>query len=659
MGGFSSKEATYTGYNNIMKDIAQTVVDASNKVYSNSVSILSSNTVEDFDLDGMTDKKTTSASTSDSYFANTSDKDKISINKFNRFLTNEMKNDLGRDSDEYTILCRYLEERRLGDVLDEDGKIIISDYDIVRLFKEKHGTEPDETRKKELFDNIRKTIDKNAMGEFSDALKDITIQEVVSDENGFDAIVYEKDGEYWVANTCADGSTKEDDLLILYSSLYANLGGDDFYNYISPILQNSDKTIKVGSLGEISYKEIAQAKEIYDAQRKASYDLINKYAEKGQINLAGYSMGGGIQLDSYIRYVEANPDKANNVHLDLYNPYIGFIEGNSDYIAEGKSLIDGKQTKIKEIVEKYGDNIRIYCNEGDVVSQFNSVVDCFGDSVTYLVPDESVPVKLEDFDGDVMALIVGNDKSDCRHGLDAVNYSETFDENGNIVKEGKQVTLNEIAGGKYKSNTVSTLISDAFSDELAWAKDKLANFEFKDAEYAKDGVLKMYEDLVKYIKNNAGKISYEDMMEAISPGLRDVLIAGAKNQGAPGFIVDGVTDDAVNKELDKYFSDPKNQAKVKNMIGEMLDGNFDNISTAASEMGNEVFWATLEDYYPKRYLALKTLQNAKGAWDGISSGFSSGWEAVKSGAGFVWQGIKDGASSVWEGVQNFFSFNWW
>ena len=621
MGGFTSNEASYTGYDKIMNQIANTYISTAQYVSEHQNITVRSNSVENVDLDSGTK----------SYFAdNTSDKDKIQINQFNKCFTNDLKNKLGISSTEYKVISKYIEGKKLGDIIDKDGHLIINEKELKDIYSNLYGVNAvrsnsnggpnSETLAGSVVDKLKNALKDSYFGnDYSETLKEATIAEVTSDKNGYDSIVYEKDGEYWLINTCADGNSKEDDFLILYSSLYANLGGDEFFNYISPILANSDQTVTIPGIGDVKYKDIAKAKKIYENQREKSYKMLEKYAKKGTVNVGGYSMGGGIQLDTYIRYVENNPDKAKNIHIDLYNPYIGFVEGNSDYVEKGQSLIAGKQAKIKEIVEKYGDNIRIYCNEGDVVSQFNSVIDCFGDRVTYLIPDKNVPVTLDNFNGDVMALIVGNDKNSCRHGLEAINYDDTFDANGNVVKQGKQITLNEIAGGKYKSNAISSLINDAFSSGILAGKDALEKFNLGDSEYAKPGLLKMYDELLEYVKNNPGNISYEGMIEAISPALLDILKAGAVREGGSAFgefvvclVNEPLENEQVKETTTKFFMKKENQEQIKNLIGNILTGWDDNVNTEignfAKKKGTELYWEILSEHYPNRAIVLSGLQ---------------------------------------------------
>lgn len=673
MGGFSSKEVEYTGYNKLMDEITKSI-KIINSIYSSSTSttMLNSNSIENLNLDFFTPKKVSESYDNSSYFADkTSDYDKININTFNRFLTNELKNELGRDSDEYKIICKYLEGKRLGDILDENSKIIISDADIVNLYKEMHnGEEPNQ----ELIDNIQSHLAAKNMGEYSSTLLDIKIEEIVSNEDGFDAMVYEKDGEYWLANTCADGDTKEDKFLIIYSALYSSIGGDDLYDFISSTIENSDKKIDIPGLGEVSYKDIARAKEVYDSQRKTSYDLLNKYAKKGQINLVGYSMGGGIQLDSYIRYTEDNPEMAKNVHLDLYNPYIGFIEGNSDYTVDGKPLIEGKREKITELVKKYGDNIRIYSNEGDVVTQFNSVLDCFGDRVTYLVADNSIPMTIDEFGGDVMALIVGNAASKSRHGLDTIDIEKTFDKNGYIVTQGTHQTLNQIAGGTASSNAIKTLINDAFSSKIEWLRNSIMETDFGDSNYIKDGLIDVYDNLFEYIKNNIGDLNYSDFIESITPGISKILKEGARKKGGNfSFVVDWIandalTDDEIEKTLNEYLLSSDAKSKINTILQEM---SMDNISTVITSMGEDVYWKALEKYHPNRYWALQTVQNASNwfgetfnnaknwvsdAWNNTTKWVSDAWNNTTEWVSNAWETTTDWIGDRWNDVCNFFGW---
>lgn len=687
MSEFYGSSSDYSELNKIISNSVYTDVSiSSNSVYK-SVGVEEYSFDNDADVE---DVSTTTTAGKDNYFVeNTSDYDKININSFNNHLTNELKEKLGRNSDAYIFLCKYLEGKKLRDVLDEEGHIVIPDEELQKLYDSiyvspgGYGGLSDETRQM-VVNKLKDALKTTSMGEYSGTILDSTICEIVSDQYGFDAIVYEKDGEYCIANTCADGQSQEDILLIIYSALYSTTGSDDAYDYFSPFFSNINGGLNLEEMGyNFDYKDIAKAKEIYNHQRQKSYEMLKKYSNMGNVSLEGYSMGGGIQFDSYLQLIEDNPEKAKNIHLELYNPYIGFLEGNSDYM-DGDNLIDGKRNRLKEILKDYSDNIHIFAAEGDVVSQFNSLTDCLADNFTYLKGNSKIDYSLPDnFQfTDILNLIFGEDS---RHSLEGFDSSDTyFDNNGNVISSGKQITINEVAGGNYKSNSLSSLITNAFEDNLTELKKDLMDFDLGDANYAKDGISVMYDDLLNYLKNNVGNITSDGFLKALSPGLAEILKEGARKQAgsdAGSWVIDQVannylTDDEIYNGLKDYLSKADTENVIDNLIGEMVSGNFNNISTVVTKIGTDVYWESLEKYHPYRYDLTKNLEwygpdlgknlsNIQENWNLFTQGFSDGdgskiivggLNVLDNVGGMALEGLGFVGKNVWDGVCTFFGF---
>ena len=73
--------------------------------------------------------------------------------------------------------------------------------------------------------------------------------------------------------------------------------------------------------------------------------IIEKYAQKAAsentvVNYYGYSLGGGITLTTYAKLLSTNPELMSNVNsVNVYNPYIQFMEGYNDGDLRSDNLI--------------------------------------------------------------------------------------------------------------------------------------------------------------------------------------------------------------------------------------------------------------------------------------------------------------------------------
>ena len=176
---------------------------------------------------------------------------------------------------------------------------------------------------------------------------------------------------------------------------------------------------------------------------------------------------------------------------------------------------EGHEAAVKKVFDKYGDQIELRCVEGDVVSQFNTVIDGeLGKHITYIKAPDGAALTMSDFDNDktgekgtIMDLIVN---SGSRHSPGTMDL-DTFS-NGYLVDDGRRLTMNEILGNKEPSNDLKViykgLVSPYFED-----------LKKQNGEYA--GVI---DAIDKYLSENVGTdINYDDIITAISPAIADLV----------------------------------------------------------------------------------------------------------------------------------------
>ena len=209
-------------------------------------------------------------------------------------------------------------------------------------------------------------------------------------------------------------------------------------------------------------------------------------------------------------------------------------------------------------------------------------------------------------------------------------------------------------------------------------------FDLGDANYAKDGISVMYDDLLNYLKNNVGNITSDGFLKALSPGLAEILKEGARKQAgsdAGSWVIDQVannylTDDEIYNGLKDYLSKADTENVIDNLIGEMVSGNFNNISTVVTKIGTDVYWESLEKYHPYRYDLTKNLEwygpdlgknlsNIQENWNLFTQGFSDGdgskiivggLNVLDNVGGMALEGLGFVGKNVWDGVCTFFGF---
>ena len=453
-------------------------------------------------------------------FSDASDYDQIYLNCFNNDLTNGVKERFGRDSNSYKVYCKFLEGKKIGDII-KDGHFVASKDDLISAAE---GAGINLTERE--MNAMLKYFDETDFGDYSGSatLRNLTIQNVISEESGYDSIIFEKDDEVIITNTCADGESSEDNATIGYSAVKLLCGGNtELLDFLAPALTGSNSI----TAGLLDSNDIKNAGAYYDGQIVQSYaNVISQLKAGKKVHLNCYSLGGGTGFDTFMR-IMSNDDIPEEYKANLtcsgFNPYFNMFESDPFFGDR-----EGHEEAIKKVFDNYVDQIDLKCVEGDVVSQFNTLVDGeLGKHITYIKASSDSGLTMSDFDDDetgykgtIMDLIVNGSSRHSPSSMDLDSFN-----NGYIIHDGSRITMNEILGNDEPSNDLKDiykgLITPYFNDL------KAENEEFAVIIDAVD----------KYLSENIGTdINYDGLISAISPALSKIV------------------EDRVPDELGKMFS---------------------------------------------------------------------------------------------------------
>ena len=409
------------------------------------------------------------------------------------------------------------------------------------------------------------------VSQYSDSatLRNLTITKVISDEYGYDSIIFEKDGEVIITNTCADGESSEDNAAIGYSAIKLLCGNNsELYDLLGPAFSGTTGQIS----GFMSYGDISKAKDYYNGQIAHSYENVLSQLKAGKkVHINCYSLGGGTGFDTFMRIMADDkiPEEYKvNLTCSGFNPYFNMFEADPFFGDR-----EGHEAAVKKVFGKYGDHIDLRCVEGDAVSQFNTVVDGeLGKYITYIKAPEGTALTMSDFgDGTIMDLIVnpGSRHSTANIDLDTFN-------NGYIIDEGKRITMNEILGNDEPSNDLKVIYKGLVTPYLNSLK------EGDNAPYA--GVI---DAIDKYLQEHVGEdISYDglidslsapmsDLVESMVPDILSEMLDSEDLGGIAGDIANDINDNEIfSKKINEYFKSDEGKKKIKSVL--KLIGNQKN-----------------------------------------------------------------------------------
>lgn len=524
-------------------------------------------------------------------YSNTSlsSRSNIFINKIANDISNVLKNKL--NNEEFGFYQNYLVGKKVKDIIYSNGqfRLLVSDYN------------------SELVKSINKKLtilnDKTYQISLDRKILNSSFNQIVSKESGFDAIVLENDDEYWIISACCDSESKQDVMVISYALLYQITGSDEIWYSLASLLVN-DK----GKIGQFNVKELANASKYYENQRDDNMELISRYVNKGKkLRLGGYSLGGGIMLAAYARLYFNNPVKYQDTTVTVFNPFMSYLEIDSKkYLKDQQDsyLIKGLYTKLDnmlgpvtflqephnliEAVRNADDNVLIYSGEGDTVSQFNTFTKVLDKQIVYLKGKNDIENNLHDIT-DIINLIVGEDS---RHGFKGLDLS-AFDKNGNLLDEGNQLTVNEIAGGQSSTNNLSkimeTIISLHIEKEIGIYIDELP----KEQEWMREDIINMYFDFRHYLIANAGHYDSKSMIHSIIPSLTSLLKKGALKKDDMAIISNiFINDKEIEMTLSQYYETIDGKRQLQDILDYCMLGSIDKGMNKLQKFLTNIYYQT-------------------------------------------------------------------
>lgn len=534
-----------------------------------------------------------------------SDFDNININKL-RCIMVDVQNDLNNKNPEYyKIYCKYLQGLKLSDIIDENGQLkpINKDFfnksiNITNHYKQSGQNpligSPIEYYKlqESIYSEINEVIlnNKSKINIINQDLLNSTIEEVANTTNGYDAFVIKKqNGNYMIINSCTNDKSIKDIAAIAYPMSKYIFGNQYFLKFIlESVLTNEDIQLStqdfLESLNVDDPNTLTEeyCKECYHGQVKDNINLIKKYANNNNVELYGYSLGGGIQETAYANICKRNPELSKNISsITIYNPFTLFCQiYNSDYIDYLKN--DNK--------------LLIYSAEEDFVSTFN-------DSVKKL-KEKTIYIPAKDIEKDSVENILNLGKlitgSAGNHGFYRLD-NNAFDTNGNLIKKGEfkniSDTLSYINGTdnikkiwedvigpippNYKLKS-KTIIRNIFN--LSKLESKINTMDPTQQDFAND--------LIKYIENNFGDYKYNDIANILTNNLWKITKEEINNKKGIEKLFGNIFKDEdvfIDSTYD-FLTAPETRELVIDTIGCYLNNNkidFDiNVDTLTNSLEN-------------------------------------------------------------------------
>ena len=581
--------------------------------------------VEFFDIDPVT---------SDTGFSNTeyNDEDNINVNQLSKIMV-EFQNALTGDGENRTYYDMYSElvkGKRLGDIIDGNGHVrdssSFSDEDLAKIEEliMQKGLDISVEDYLKFFDKCVTECSKEGeasvtLTHISDDMLNNVIEEVVSTDNSYDAFVLKNpdNGNYMIVNSCTNAKSTKDLLAIAYAMCMQLTGSLDLIDYMLGYLLPSLDSEMLDAIKETDlYKELKSGdknaakklEEIYQNELKDNQELIKKYIEKAkeegtQVELQGYSLGGGIQLAAYSSLCVENPEYEDYISsVTVFNPYISFCEENPMNLNEKTEGGNGSEGLLIDYLA-HSDKLRIYSNEEDYVSTFNNSVGKLYDKYCFIQSQDLADHAKVDGVADIYGIVIGGGSN---HGFGVIDY-DSF-EDGNIHQQGRFYAIDESMVSTTEQDTEAFHIWSEFQDELNGG-----DFPYR-IDYANiiehslglEHIREMVSDngpeaeaffdaVLNYIENNVGDYHYDDLADAIADGCWDAIMVGAKDKISDylGWVPMNV-DDKVFEALVNYSREDEFKQGIKDFLKE--DENMDLLMDAiGATINNDK--ETARDYY--------------------------------------------------------------
>ena len=331
--------------------------------------------------------------------------------------------------------------------------------------------------------------------DLSDEMKKSVVQEIV-DEDGYDAMVLLlPNGNYAIVNSCTN-ETESEDMGAIVGNIATLACADNFSKDVFGLYSRMLLGTDVSSNDAYS-----------DVQITACEKLIKKYIDEGKnMELYGYSLGGGIMEAAYSRILEEGDSKYTDKikSVCVYNPFTLIAE------LDEKANIDNLVGN-----EKF---LR-YCAEGDVVSTFNNYVEQLDGNTLYL---KAAKINSNDWfeqrgkDCSPLELFTkGN------HSFSAVNGAKhnSFDSNGNVTANsaGDFVSISNVINALNKDDENNyndykrELNSKNLNECMKYSFKDYANLLIEETGFeSKLGDFAALKDpILNYCADNFGEIRYK------------------------------------------------------------------------------------------------------------------------------------------------------
>lgn len=483
-----------------------------------------------------------------------------------------IKDYMNTSIDYLDLYYSYLEGRTLSDAMNKDN---YSNYLYDKLKKNVIATNDSELnyylgRYDSILSKFETSLNPKKY-DMSYELRQSVITEIV-DEDGYDAMVLKlTNGNTAVVNSCTN-EKEDEDMLSIIGNIASLACEDDFSKDLF-------KNIFLDA-HDINTPETT----IYsDAQINACVKIIKKYIDQGKdMELYGYSLGGGIMEAAYARILEEGDKKYTDKikSVCVYNPFTLIAEQDSE---NGINLLANNRKFLR------------YCAEGDVVSTFNHYNKELDNNTLYLRAAAINSVEWFQQKGKNNACKPTDLFTGGNHSFTSVNnyVNSSFDINGNVTfgREGKYISisnvinalndnfmgpaeLNEVVLGSYKYNRYDDSLNIYDLDECmkisfpVFGKMMLERAGI-DMEKYKD-FEPVINDLLEYCGNNFGNIKYrsingEDSMGSIiGEFLEDYIYDQAKDEQV---VPDDAKKNVATKVL-KYFPALAPSAFVATFVAE-------------------------------------------------------------------------------------------
>lgn len=544
-----------------------------------------------------------------------SDSDNIYMNQFQRIMV-DLQNKLS--ADEYMIYCKYFEGKKVSELIDEDGNLkILDNNDRVKSIINEFGIDLNVS---DVINKINKNIrpdDVNKWLSFktsdgklaiSQEVLNCKIYEIARSDSGYDyTILIDENGNPILINSSTNPNDLEDIAAIAYalSKQLIGEGADELADELFGILSNiegveiDNKVIKdfYESLNNKDINNFEALESYYLNQIDDSQKAIEKCIEIAKQNgskaiLNGYSLGGGLLLSSYSKLCIDNPELEEYIlGVSAFNPFISVAEQYN----EKYDLID--------YVAK-SDKVIIYSGEEDFVSIFNNSVEKLLERFVFLKTEE-IDEEVSNIT-DFLGFIIGGKSN---HGFAPI-VADIFDENGNIIQEGKfhaiSRTVANVDGNPSFSdffaepidgyiNSYSNLIEQVSSSFLKKVIDipefnikEMLSFNFShkpnyssifsnlfqvaDVKVPDGAKGELVDSLLDYVKYNVGEYKYDELVGILADGMWGIIKETADSKKwYEKYAVSWFGDEELFKEtMIDFFMEEDNKVFLLSMITQLI-----------------------------------------------------------------------------------------